>query len=80
MCLIISSFVAGWSTCQHIKDSTQHACGFLQPLLIPSHHSESWYLDFIMDLPLSHGCNAVFTYVDRLIKLFRLVPCFLGGS
>ena len=42
MCLTISSFVAGCSTCQHIKDSTQCTPGLLQTLPIPSHHFESW--------------------------------------
>ena len=80
MCLTISSFVAGCSTCQHIKDSTQHTPVLLQPLPIPSHHFESWSLDLITDLPLSHSCNAVLTCVDRLTKLCRLTPCFMGGS
>ena len=78
MCFTISSFVASFSTCQHIKDSTQHTPGLLQPLCIPSHHFESLTLDLITDLPLSHGCNAVLTYVDRLTKLCWLTLCFAG--
>ena len=31
-----------------------------------------------MDLPLCNGHNAIFTYVDQLIKYFRLIYCFLG--
>ena len=40
----------------------------------------SWSLDFIVDLPLSDGFNAILTIVDRLIKLVKLVPCFMGGN
>ena len=76
----INSFVAGYSTYQHIKDSIQNTPGLFQPLFIPSHHFESWSLDLIADLPLSYGCNTVFTHVDYLTKLCRLTPCFLGGS
>ena len=77
MRLTISSFVAGCSTCQRIKDSTQYTPGLLQPLPIPSHHFECWSLDLITNLPLSHGCNAVLICVDHLTKL---TLCFLGGS
>ena len=80
MCSTISSFVAGCSTYQHIKDPTQHTPGLFQPLLLPSHYFESWSLDLISDLPLSHGCNAVLTCIDCLTKMCRLTPRFLGGS
>ena len=66
MCLPISCFIASCSTYQHIKDSMQYTPDFLQPLPIPSHCFESWSLDFITNLPLSHGCNIVLTCVDRL--------------
>ena len=79
MCLTINSFVSGCSTCQHIKDSTQHTPGLLQPHPIPFHYFDSWSLDLITDLPSFHGCNTVFTYVNCLTKLCRLTPCFLGG-
>ena len=57
--LTISSFVASFSTCQHIKNSTQRTPGLLQPFLIPFCHFESCSLDLITKLPLSHGYNAV---------------------
>ena len=65
---------------QRIKDSIQQAHGLLQPIPIPSHCFESWSLDLITALPLSHGCSTVLTYVNCLTKLCRLTPCFLGGS
>ena len=36
-------------------------------------------MDLITDSPFSNGYNAVFTCVDRLTKMFRLNPFFLGG-
>ena len=40
-------------------------------------------MDFITDLPVGSdaaGYNAVFTCVDRLTKLTRLVPCVMGDA
>ena len=79
MHLTISSLVAGCSICQHIKDSTQHTPVLHQPLPTPSCHFESWPLDLITHLPLSHGCNAVLTCVNHPTKLCRLTPCLMGG-
>ena len=76
----ISSFVAGCSTYKHINDSTQCIPGLLQTLSVLSHHFESWSLDIITDLTLSHGFNVVLTCVDRLNKLCRHTPCFMGSS
>ena len=80
MCSTISSFIAGYSSCQHIKDSTPSTLGLLQPPSIPSHCFESCSLDLIIDLQLFYGFNAVFICVDHLIKLCRLTPSFMGGS
>ena len=35
-------------------------------------------MDFITDLPLCNGSNAIFTCVDKLSKFVRLIPCFVG--
>lgn len=35
-------------------------------------------MDFITDLPMSKGCNAIFTVVDKFGKNVRLTPCFVG--
>ena len=54
--------------------------GLLNPLLVPARRFGSWSLDFIVDLPLSSGYNAILTVVDRLTKLVKLIPCFMGGQ
>ena len=33
-----------------------------------------------MGLPLDKGCNAILTVVDMLMKLVKLVPCFVGDG
>jgi hypothetical protein len=35
---------------------------------------------FISGLSLHKGCNAIFTCVDHLTKLTRLMPCFMGDN
>ena len=35
-------------------------------------------MDFVTDLPLSAGYNAIYTCVDKLTKYVRLIPCFVG--
>ena len=35
-------------------------------------------MDFVTGLPLDSGCNAIYTVVDKLTKLVKLVPCFVG--
>ena len=33
---------------------------------------------FITDFPLSQGYNAIFVFIDRLIKYTKLTLCFMG--
>ena len=35
-------------------------------------------MDFITNLPLCGGFNAIFTDIDKLTKYVKLVPCFVG--
>ena len=37
-----------------------------------------WSIDFVMDLYLCKGYNAIFNYVDRLTKYCNLLSCFVG--
>ena len=37
-------------------------------------------MDFITGLPDCDGFNAIYTCVDRLTKLVRLIPCKLGAG
>ena len=35
-------------------------------------------IEFIIDLPLWNGHNAIFTCVDQMTKHCRVIPCFMG--
>lgn len=37
-------------------------------------------MNFITKLLVSGGCNAIFTFSDKLIKFTRLIPCYIGGK
>ena len=76
----ITKFVANCDICKRTKDPTTQKHGELQPLPIPTRRGESWGIDFITDLPLSNGCNALMTCVDRLGKINKLVPCRMGQN
>ena len=52
----------------------------MAPLPVPTRRFGSWSMDFVVDLPLCHGYNGVFTCVDRLTKLVRVCPVSLGGG
>ena len=32
-------------------------------------------MDFTTGLPLDIGCNTIYTYMDKLTKFARIVPC-----
>ena len=44
---------------------------------MPNGNFASWSIDFIIDLTLYDGHNAMFTCIDWLIKYRRLIPCFV---
>ena len=64
----VASFIGGYLMCVHVKYSTQKVAGTLQPLPIPVGKFRDYILDFITNLPLVAGCNAVMVIVDRLTK------------
>ena len=35
-------------------------------------------MGFITDLPLIDGKNGLFAYINKLLKIFHLIPIFLG--
>ena len=37
-------------------------------------------MEFIVELPSAAGYNAIYTCVDRLTKLTKLIPCTMGES
>ena len=52
--------------------------GLLSPLPVPDGKFQSLSPDFITDLPLSQGFNALLIVVDRLTKYITLLSCAFG--
>ena len=37
-------------------------------------------MDFIVGLSLDANCNNIYTYVDKLTKLVKIIPCVVGDG
>jgi len=70
----IRRYVRSCDLCQRNKSSHHAPYGDLVPLEIPSRNWESISMDFITDLPLSHGFDTLLVVVDRLSKQAHFVP------
>ena len=68
----IKRFIKECSVCQQTKASTQRPVGLLQPLPPPTGVWEDISLDFITQLPPSHGYIVILVVVDRYSKGIHL--------
>ena len=75
MATTVKEYVARCNTCQRFKGSNAAPAGLLHPLDTPSLPWEHISADFITDLPLSHGFDAILTVVDWFSKEVELIPC-----
>ena len=71
----VEDFVRTCDTCCRAKMPRHHPYGLLEPLPIPSKPWQSIALDFITDLPVSKGFDAILTVVDRYTKMAHFLPC-----
>ena len=71
----IEEYVCSCDTCCRSKSPRHRSYGLLQPLPIPENPWKSISLDFITDLPVSKGFDAILTVVDRLTKMAHFLPC-----
>jgi hypothetical protein len=62
-------------TYQHMKPSRHAPFAVLCPLPIPDRPWQDISMDFVMGLPWSNSCNAIWVVVDHLTKEQHLVPC-----
>ena len=74
----IRCFIAGCLPCLWLKDQTSLPPGSLVPIPLPLDCFSFWTMDFITSLPKDQGSNAIFTCIDKLTKLVRLIPCCMG--
>jgi hypothetical protein len=70
----IKHYCNNCSICQTSKPSNERPYGSLYPIQTEEpFHTLSF--DFIMDLPVSHGKNALLTVTDKFTKAIRLIAC-----
>ena len=71
----VKEFVRSCDTCARSKAPRHRPYGLLQPLPVPFRPWASLTMDFITDLPLSDGADAVMVIVERLTKMSHFIPC-----
>jgi hypothetical protein len=64
----VDRYTHNYHTCQCMKPSRHTPFGVLRPLPIPNRPWQDRSMDFVMGLPWSNGCNAIWVVVDRLTK------------
>lgn len=69
----IKSYIRCCSICQQAKVDQAVPTGLLQPLPIPQQIWEDIAMDFITNLPSSHGYSTIMVIVDRLSKFGRFI-------
>jgi len=67
-------YVRSCEICCRSKTAKHKPYGFLNPLDIPDRPWSSISMDFITDLPKSHGFTCIFVITDRLTKMCHLIP------
>ena len=80
MTVDIKKYVESCQDCQRNKASTQKPHGLLQPLQLATAPWTSISLDFITDLPDSHGHTGILVIVDRFTKAAEFIACSSGMS
>ncbi|KAI2657226.1 Transposon Tf2-9 polyprotein [Labeo rohita] len=68
------TFIRNCAVCNMSKVPRQLPAGLLQPLPVPRRPWSHIALDFITDLPSSHGHTTILTVIDRFSKGCRLIP------
>src|SRR5260370_38358287 len=70
----VHQYIHSCNLCQQNKTIHHALYGTLVPLGIPSHNWESISMDFITDLPPSHGLDTLLVFVDCLSKQAHFIP------
>uniref|UniRef100_A0A8C5M348 Gypsy retrotransposon integrase-like protein 1 n=1 Tax=Leptobrachium leishanense TaxID=445787 RepID=A0A8C5M348_9ANUR len=70
----IKQYVQSCQVCSQAKHSTLRPAGLLQPLVTPDTPWKAITVDFIVDLPPSHGNTTIMVVVDRHTKMAHFVP------
>ena len=70
----IRQYVSTCDLCLRTKPIRQAPVGELHPLQIPDSRWDMLSVDFVVELPLSSGHNAVMTVVDLVLKRAHFIP------
>jgi len=70
----IRHFVRECQICQQAKMEHALPANLLQPLLIPNPNLDDISMDFITNLPSSHGFSTILVMVDKLSKFGHYIP------
>jgi len=70
----IKQYVKNCHVCQRTKVVRHAPYGLMKPNEAPNRPWKSISMDFITDLPLSEGSDAVLIVIDRLTKMAHFIP------
>ena len=70
----IAKYVKTCDLCNRTKTFPASPIGKLLPNCIPDRRWQVISVDLIMELPMSHGYNALLVIVDRLSKRAQIIP------
>ena len=70
----VASYVRGCDLCQRTKPIRRPPTGELHPLETPTGQWENISVDFIVELPESHGYDAIFNVIDSVTKRAHFIP------
>ena len=71
----VATFVKACTSCNRNKPLNCKPTSLLMPLQIPDAPWSSISVNFITNLPLSNGANAIMVVVDRFTKWAEFFPC-----
>jgi len=74
----IRQYVSTCDLCLRTKPIRQALVGKLHPLQIPDSRWDTLSVDFVEELPLSSGHDAVMTVVDSVLKWAHFIPTLMG--
>jgi transposase InsO family protein len=70
----IIAYIQSCPDCQKDKSRRHRHYGLLSPLELPHAPWQSIAMDFIVDLPVSEGCDQLWVVIDRFTKMAHLIP------
>ncbi|KAK9395371.1 hypothetical protein NXF25_018732, partial [Crotalus adamanteus] len=71
----VQKYVRECSMCATTKPQVGKPSGLLQQVSNPNHPWEEIGMDFIVDLPASHGNTVIWTVMDLFSKQAHFIPC-----